>query len=550
VPLDVKVRRLIGSILCAALTTPVIVLGASAGAKLKALRPLYVKQSFVFSENIPSGYNSSEDIYLVGYRVNDRWGISKDPDEPYDSSIPHSGYDFVENSIAGATFKRPSAEELATFFEFHGLDPRYWRTIYVPEDFVIPPGLEVPDFKDYFSDAAIRFFLNFIEDEVVQFALGRGVQLPNNLMLVYGLHGAVADHMTDQFRTIQAIDRGQISYQEFNVQVNSNTINFNADLAEIVGLPPIATEGLRATSYYLSKNGEMHARSVRTGVVSLFATEERGRIIYAGGAGRDWVEAGYGSDIIAAGDGDDYVFAGGGNDVVFGGKGSDKLVSGNGIDALYGGEGEDIYVVTDMSTTIIEPSSERFDNQNDQINSSDDFNLPPKVEDIFFHGSAQFAKPSNSIGNELNNRFYGNEANNDFRGRAGADQFVGCGGVDKFYGGSGPDRFFFTKAELDRSKVDQVLDYQPSDTLYLTPDIMGFDLLPVGRLSPFLLALGTKATTLEHRVIYDPKSGYLKVDPDGSGPSTPMYAGFIGGNKSITSNQIIVSVYGPYLHCY
>ncbi|GLS30724.1 Hemolysin-type calcium-binding repeat-containing protein [Mesorhizobium albiziae] len=243
---------------------------------------------------------------------------------------------------------------------------------------------------------------------------------------------------------------------------------------------------------------------------------------------------------ISSGDGADSIDGGAGNDNLSGGIGNDMLNGGVGTDDMRGGAGNDTYVVDNAGDTVNE--SLAGSNGIDTVLSFIDFSLAPPsiagdVENLTLAGSGHLR----AIGNALGNTIIGNNGSNDLLGGAGNDivhdgpggndllmgsdghDFLNGGlGNDLLSGGTGFDTFYFGWALNGLTNVDRVLDFSvPEDTVQLDNDI--FNTLTVaGLLDPNSFHIGAGAHDASDRVIYDPNTGALIYDSDGT--ATPAGA--------------------------
>jgi Ca2+-binding RTX toxin-like protein len=151
--------------------------------------------------------------------------------------------------------------------------------------------------------------------------------------------------------------------------------------------------------------------------------------------------------------GDDTFNGGGGGDRFTGFRGDDTLRGANGADSLLGGDGDDVL-----------------------------------------------------LGGKGKDRLYGNE---------GHDTLVGGGGRDFMIGGDGSDVFRFN-ARLSQSNVDKINDFTHADTIQLDDDIF-HEVGDIGFLWGRAFHWGEEAHDRSDRIIYDPGTGALSYDPDGTG---------------------------------
>ena len=133
----------------------------------------------------------------------------------------------------------------------------------------------------------------------------------------------------------------------------------------------------------------------------------------------------------------------------------------------------------------------------------------------------------------------GNDALN---GGAGNDTLVGGLGDDQLTGGDGQDRFLFESAIKNGSNVDTVTDFVGgSDTIALAGSVftalrgdsdLGDNLWLTNSSSP--------ATTRSY-LVFDPQSGALSYDPDGSGLAASIgICTLVGVTKLLPSDLVMV----------
>ncbi|MET0743711.1 MAG: calcium-binding protein [Microvirga sp.] len=175
--------------------------------------------------------------------------------------------------------------------------------------------------------------------------------------------------------------------------------------------------------------------------------------------------------------------------------GSDVLNGGGGRDTLIGGKGNDVYYVNTRGDSVIEEVRQG----RDTVIASATYSLGDNVE-ILKTSKASARTKINLTGNDLNNTITGN---------AGANKIDGGEGNDILKGGKGHDTFVF---DLDNTGVDIIRDFSVRDDTIAIRDDLG-DLF--GSLNPANFAIGAAATT-SPTVVYDPQSGLIWFDRDGS----------------------------------
>jgi Ca2+-binding RTX toxin-like protein len=207
---------------------------------------------------------------------------------------------------------------------------------------------------------------------------------------------------------------------------------------------------------------------------------------------------------------DDKIFGTGQQDLLWGGDGDDVIRAGGGGDSLVGHVGNDRIFGQAGGDTVA------ADNGKDQV----------------FGGSgADFA--DGGIGNDS---LYGGGGNDVLSGGAGLDLIVGGAGGDLMTGGTGADRFLFNTAAID-GVVDNIGDFNTSaDSILLDNDAFAA-LGMAGTLRAGQFRLGSDATTANHRVLYDPASGNLWYDRDGSGGAAKVLIAILDDGLAMTRDH-------------
>lgn len=122
------------------------------------------------------------------------------------------------------------------------------------------------------------------------------------------------------------------------------------------------------------------------------------------------------------------------NNTLTGGAGNDRLDGRGGADTLTGGAGDDVYIVPNSLSKIVEKAGEGVDT----VVAKGDFTLGANVENLSINTEA--GNHWSGTGNELNNVLTGNAGNNKLSGMAGNDTINGGQGNDALLGGLGNDR--------------------------------------------------------------------------------------------------------------
>jgi len=132
----------------------------------------------------------------------------------------------------------------------------------------------------------------------------------------------------------------------------------------------------------------------------------------------------------------------------------------------------------------------------------------------------------------------GNDALN---GGAGNDTLVGGLGDDQLTGGDGQDRFVFERAIKEGGNVDRVTDFASgSDTIALTGSLFAA-LSGDSDLSDNLwLTTSSSPATARSNLVYDPQSGLLSYDPDGSGPAASIEICTLFGVAKLSPSDFVM----------
>ena len=146
-----------------------------------------------------------------------------------------------------------------------------------------------------------------------------------------------------------------------------------------------------------------------------------------------------------------------------------------------------------------------------------------------------FAKNDTIKGSSGNDTLYGfigrdklvgGAGNDSLFGGKGKDMLIGGKGADWLDGGKGKDKFVF-KAD-PATGIDTVVSFEKGEALHFKKKF--FAGLDKGALDDAQFTLGTGATSADHRIIYDPASGALWHDADGSGPIAQIQVAALPGN--------------------
>jgi Ca2+-binding RTX toxin-like protein len=234
----------------------------------------------------------------------------------------------------------------------------------------------------------------------------------------------------------------------------------------------------------------------------------------------------------------------GGTDTLTGGGGNDTLSGGTGTDTTIGGLGDDIHIV-DAAADIV---NELAGAGNDRVLASASYTLAAGVSVELLSALNQNASdPLTLIGNEIANNIQANEGDNTLVGGAGNDTLFGLGGIDALnggldtdtlIGGTGGDSYVFSTT-LSASNIDIVIGFATGSDHILLDDAV-FTALPTGALAAGAFRTGTAAGDGDDRIIYDPATGALFYDPDGTGATAQIQFAVLQGAPALAVTDFVV----------
>lgn len=209
--------------------------------------------------------------------------------------------------------------------------------------------------------------------------------------------------------------------------------------------------------------------------------------------------------------------------IQFGGVGS--LTGSYRFQASGAATGADTYLVSHAGALVLEAPGEGYDT----VLASVSYTLAAGASVETLATSSATAKTSiNLTGNEFDQMIVGNAGTNVLDGKAGSDVL---------WGGAGKDYFAFT-SPLDGS-FDLVDDFSVrDDTIYVDDAI--FTGLALGTLTKAAFVVGSGAKDSSDRIVYNPTSGALSFDPDGTGPLAPLHFATLDPGLKVTASDFII----------
>ncbi|MEE1656931.1 hypothetical protein VB618_12045 [Microvirga sp. CF3062] len=143
-----------------------------------------------------------------------------------------------------------------------------------------------------------------------------------------------------------------------------------------------------------------------------------------------------------------------------------------------------------------------------------------------------------AVGGENHDVIKANAGDDVLEGGGGNDTIYGGLGADQLTGGAGNDVFVFD-TQPDSMNVDDIIDFDASDDMiYLHSAV--FDALSPGDLSADAFIQGSKADTLDQRIIYNPFTGSLMYDIDGRGFEEAVTIAYLSVDRLTFANLHII----------
>jgi serralysin len=245
----------------------------------------------------------------------------------------------------------------------------------------------------------------------------------------------------------------------------------------------------------------------------------------------------------------------------------DNVITGAaGVDVMDGGNGGDIYVVT---SSAHHAEAEIFDSGTSGIDELR-FSSSTTGQTLLVHAgnlglervaigtgtgasavstatralNVDAAAAANALtitGNNGSNRLSGSAYGDVIIGNGGNDTLVGGVGADTLTGGSGADVFRFEKP-LGGTNVDVITDFTPTQNDVIQLENSVYTALPTtGTLAAAAFRVGASASTATHRIGYDPTSGLLWYDSDGSGAGASLIVARLSTGLTMTAARIAVT---------
>lgn len=224
------------------------------------------------------------------------------------------------------------------------------------------------------------------------------------------------------------------------------------------------------------------------------------------------------------------------------GNGARNILNGvTGEDRLTGKDGNDIYIVNSSGDIVVEGVGQG----NDTVRSSVTHTLRPNVENLSLTGTAVTSGNGNELhnvitGNSAANVLTGKEGRDTLNGRGGDDRLIGGNGRDTLTGGPGLDIFVFDLPPDELTNRDDITDFSPPDDVIRLVGSAFPTLHTAGTLPASAFRAAAVAASLSDRILYDPATGILRYDEDGTGPIAPVQFATLAAGLAVSNAGFVV----------
>jgi Ca2+-binding RTX toxin-like protein len=232
------------------------------------------------------------------------------------------------------------------------------------------------------------------------------------------------------------------------------------------------------------------------------------------------------ADTIFGNGGNDVIDGLGGADTIQGGAGDDRIVYRSDAGSLNGGSGRDVLVMLAPDTI--------------NLGAADQSLGAPVVAGFDEVDASGLSAAITITGNASNNTLIGGAGADVIDGGGGVDVIAGGLGNDTLTGGTGKDFFVFDTALDPLNNVDTITDFLPVDDTIRLENGVFTAFAATGALAGTAFATGAAATTAAHRILYDPATGELRYDADGSGAGQSILFARLGSGLTLTAADFTI----------
>ncbi|WP_268995482.1 cellulase family glycosylhydrolase [Microvirga roseola] len=409
-----------------------------------------------------------------------------------DSIDGGSGVDTMSGGTGNDTFLADSKDTLILEAAGEGHD-----VVWADVSFALAAGSAVEELRASGKTLAVSLTGNAFANWVVGTTAGDTLNGGAGADTLAGGSGGdvyIVDNLSD--RVLEAANSGNdtvLARSSFTLGSNVETLKA---VAGIWGLQ------LRGNSLANEIAGNVRANTIfgKDGSDTLYGDGGNDKLY--GGNGRDTQYGGLGRDSLDGGSANDRLYGDTGNDTLKGGTGNDLHYGGTGHDKAYGSSGNDrLYGDTGRDTLYGGSGSDRLYGGTGKNKLDGD-----SGNDKIYGGSHA-------------DRLYGGTGRDAIRGDAGHDSLYGESGNDTLYGGHGRDTF---DTRPSSRNFDKIKDFNAADdTIRLARKVFK-TVGDKGSLNESAFSVGTRAQDASDRIVYNPSTGALLFDQDGTGPTSAV----------------------------
>ena len=306
-----------------------------------------------------------------------------------------------------------------------------------------------------------------------------------------------------------------------DVLVQINADGAGSDFTTLATLTGVNASSLSSANVITTTQGGLSNVIVGTPGNDLLNGDDSDNVI-DGGAGNDRIYGHGGHDWLIGGDGDDSLYGGDGDDILDGGAGAD---------VLSGSSGYDTVIYTNATEGVIADLTDHNNNAGgaagDRFSSIE--NLTGSAFDDVLRGSSFRNVLEGGAGND---QLFGMAGNDTIRGGDGNDFIDGGAGKDTLTGGFGADTFYF--ASLAEAG-DTITDFSDGDIIALSGAGFG-----VADLDEIQFVVGSAPAEQGPAILYDPNTGRVNWDADGSGSVRPVSLAVLENAPELALNDFVI----------
>ncbi|OAI23827.1 hypothetical protein A1355_21280 [Methylomonas koyamae] len=230
-----------------------------------------------------------------------------------------------------------------------------------------------------------------------------------------------------------------------------------------------------------------------------------------------------GGNVLTGAAGDDTLDGRLGNDSLLGGAGNDWLLGSLGDDLFNGGAGIDTVTFAEAGNGV-------------------SVSLLTSGAQATGVGNDRFVGIENLIGGDQADYLSGGNVGNRLDGGGGNDVLRGLKGKDVLIGGDGEDIFVFD-TKFSKANLDSMLDFASGTDRIQLDDAVCKNIGGLGRLAmdDERFYLGANAHDASDRVVYDPSSGTLYYDADGTGSTAAVPIVLVANHGPVVATDLWIA---------